>query len=198
MENFGHTIKKIRLEKKIQLRIVASFLGIDTALLSKIERGQRSATKAQVLKLSKFYKIKEDQLLTSWLSDKIVYELSEEPIALKALHLAEEKVNYANTISINRKTFAGKIKSILKNFDAIQQAWIFGSFAREEENHNSDLDILIDVPPNKKFTLFDIAEIQDKIQTAFHRKADVVMLSAIKPSVKKNVLQDMKLIYEAK
>jgi len=35
-----------------------------------------------------------NKLLVSWLSDKLVYEVANEDIALKALQVAEEKVKY--------------------------------------------------------------------------------------------------------
>jgi len=43
MKVFGATIRKLREEKKLPLRIVSAYLDIDQAILSKIERGQRRA-----------------------------------------------------------------------------------------------------------------------------------------------------------
>ena len=94
MDNLGEAIRKLREEKELTLRTVAAFLDIDQAILSKIERGQRNATREQVVKLAEYFKIKESDLLVSWLSDKLVYEVAEEQVALKALQVAEEKVKY--------------------------------------------------------------------------------------------------------
>lgn len=94
MDNLGRTIRKLREEKELPLRSVAAYLDIDQAILSKIERGQRIASREQVVKLSAFFKINESDLLVSWLSDKLVYEVADEQVALKALQLAEEKVKY--------------------------------------------------------------------------------------------------------
>lgn len=96
MNNLGETIKKLRDEKELPLRTVAAFLDIDQAILSKIERGQRNATRVQVVKLAEYFKIEESDLLVSWLSDKLVYEVVDEQEALKALHVAEEKVKFIN------------------------------------------------------------------------------------------------------
>jgi len=87
MDNFGETIRKLREEKQLPLRIVASYLDIDQAILSKVERGQRKLNRDQV---------KEETLLVSWLSDKLVYELEDEELALKALQVAEGKIKYTN------------------------------------------------------------------------------------------------------
>ncbi len=99
MDSLGETIRKLREEKDLPLRTVAAYLDIDQAILSKIERGQRNASREQVLKLAKFFKIKETDLLVSWLSDKLVYEVADEDVALKALQVAEEKVKYQKSKS---------------------------------------------------------------------------------------------------
>jgi len=51
---------------------------------NKIERGQRNANLEQAVKLAEFFKIMETDLLVSWLSDKLVYEVANENMALKA------------------------------------------------------------------------------------------------------------------
>jgi transcriptional regulator with XRE-family HTH domain len=94
MDSLGETIRKRREDKELPLRIVAAYLDIDQAILSKIERGQRNASREQVVKLARFFKIDETELLVSWLSDKLVYEVANEDVALKALKVAEEKVKY--------------------------------------------------------------------------------------------------------
>lgn len=94
MDGLGATIRKLREEKGVPLRIVSAYLDIDQAILSKIERGQRNASREQVIKLADFFKVKEDDLLVFWLSDKLVYEIADEEIALKALKVAEEKIKY--------------------------------------------------------------------------------------------------------
>ncbi len=94
MDGLGETIRKLREEKGLPLRTVSAYLDIDQAILSKIERGQRNASREQVIKLADFFKVKEDDLLVFWLSDKLVYEVADEEIALKALRVAEEKVKY--------------------------------------------------------------------------------------------------------
>lgn len=94
MDSFGNTIKKLREEKALPLRTVAAFLDIDQAILSKIENGKRKPNREQVVQLAHYFKVKENNLLIAWLSDKLVYELEDEEVALKALQVAEEKVKY--------------------------------------------------------------------------------------------------------
>lgn len=94
MENLGDTIRKLREGKELPLRTVAAFLDIDQAILSKIERRQRKATREQVIKLAAYFKTNENDLLIAWLSDKLLYEVENEELALRALQVAEEKVKY--------------------------------------------------------------------------------------------------------
>jgi len=100
MERFGDTIRKLRENKTLPLRTVAAFLDIDQAILSKIERGHRKPTRKQVVTLAGYFKVKENDLLIAWLSDKVVYEVEDEEVALRALQVAEEKVKY---ITKNKK-----------------------------------------------------------------------------------------------
>ena len=94
MENLGDTIRKLREDKELPLRTVSAYLDIDQAILSKIERGQRKATREQVVKLAGYFKVKENDLLVAWLSDKLVNEVQNEDLALQAMQVAEEKVKY--------------------------------------------------------------------------------------------------------
>lgn len=96
MDNLGETLRKLREEKQLPLRIVASYLDIDQAILSKVERGQRKLNRKQVVKLAQYFQVEEEILLVSWLSDKLVYEVEGEQMALQALQVAEEKIKYTN------------------------------------------------------------------------------------------------------
>jgi len=69
-------------------------LGIDQAILSKIENGKRKAKKSQVIKLARFFKVPQKEYLIDWLSDKIVFEIEEEKYGQEALKVAEEKIKY--------------------------------------------------------------------------------------------------------
>jgi uncharacterized protein len=71
---------------------------------------------------------------------------------------------------------------------AIKKAAIFGSFARGEQTETSDLDVLIE--SSSPITLFDILKIEKEISNLISRKVDVVEFSAIKNSIKENVLKD--------
>jgi transcriptional regulator with XRE-family HTH domain len=94
MKTLGDTLRELRENKQLPLRTIAAYLDIDQAILSRIERGQRKASREQVVKLAEYFDVSADDLLVAWLSDKVVYEVLDEDIALQALKVAEEKVKY--------------------------------------------------------------------------------------------------------
>ena len=99
-ETIGEKLRHIREEKELPLRKVAALLDIDVAILSKMERGERRITKEVVLKLANIYDYNANDLLVSFLSDKILYEIQDEDLGIEALKVAEEKAKY---IKANRK-----------------------------------------------------------------------------------------------
>ncbi len=91
-KTFGETIRALRESKGLLLRQVAAALEIDTALISKIERGERTAQREQVSKLAALLEVEEERLMVIWLSDKIMNIVEEEPAAYKALKKTEKRI----------------------------------------------------------------------------------------------------------
>src|SRR5690606_11975930 len=99
-ETIGEKLRHIREEKELPLRKVSALLDIDVAILSKMERGERRITKEVVLKLADIYNHNADELLVSFLSDKILGEIKDEDLGIEALKVAEERVKY---LHVNKK-----------------------------------------------------------------------------------------------
>ena len=78
----------------------------------------------------------------------------------------------------------------LKNYllqKKVTKAAVFGSFARNEENDDSDIDLMIDA---SGLTMFDILRIEDELQSIFKRKFDLVEFKAVKASIHKYVFEN--------
>jgi len=194
MDNLGNIIRKLREAKKLPLRTVAAYLDIDQAILSKIERGQRNISRAQVIKLAAYYETKEDDLLVAWLSDKLVYEVEDEELAIKALQVAEEKVNYIAFKKIDRNEIKKQLVTAIGKFEKIRKAWIYGSFSREDDGPKSDIDVALETKDD--FSYFDLAEVQFQLEKLVNRKVDVGFMDSFKPYILDHVKPDLKLIYE--
>jgi predicted nucleotidyltransferase len=194
MDSLGNTIRKLREDNGLPLRTVAAYLDIDQAILSKMERGIRKPSREQVVKLAEYFKVKETDLLVAWLSDKVVYEVEDEEIALQALQMAEDRVAYTAFKKIDRKEILHQLKEGIKQFPSIEKAWIYGSFAREDDGPRSDVDIALQT--NAAFTYFDLAEVQHQLENSINRKVDVGFIDSFKPYILEHVKPDLKLIYE--
>ena len=94
MNKFGEIIRQRREEKELLLRHVAAQLDIDTALLSKVERGDRNLKREHVVLISEILDIDINELLTLWLADRVYQVIEdEEENAIKAIKIAEEGLN---------------------------------------------------------------------------------------------------------
>ncbi len=80
----------------------------------------------------------------------------------------------------------------------IEKAWLFGSFARSEEDPNSDIDILVDFIPDSKVTLFKYIHIVNDLQALTGKKVDLVEDGQLKQFALVSAENDKILIYERK
>ncbi|MDN3675686.1 helix-turn-helix domain-containing protein [Sphingobacterium spiritivorum] len=97
----GEILREARECKGLLLRHVCAELDVDTAILSKIERNERKATKEQIIKLAEILDLNRDDLLIQYLSDKILNEIKNEDLGTKALKVAEQKIKYNNKTNNN-------------------------------------------------------------------------------------------------
>ncbi len=103
MKRVGEIVKELREAKGLLIRQVSAGVKVDTAILSKIERAERLPTKKQVLRLAKFFSVDINELMVAYLSDKLVYELNGEEVAIRAMHVAEKKISYLSKKGGQRK-----------------------------------------------------------------------------------------------
>ena len=195
MDSLGEIIRKFREEKELPLRTVAAFLDIDQAILSKVERGQRKPTREQVVKLAAYFKLKENDLLVAWLSDKLVYEVEDEDMALKALQVAEEKVKYMTRPKAGKTGIINLIKTTLKKDGRVAAAWLFGSVARGDDRLKSDIDIMVEMNDTKKYSMFDLLDIAFILENKINRKVDLVEKGYLKDFAMKTASNDLVKIY---
>ena len=90
------------------------------------------------------------------------------------------------------------IKRIISQYfqnQPILKAWIFGSFARNEETPLSDVDILVEYEPGG-VSLLKHASIICDLEKLLDRPVDLVQVKLLRPNVLEKINQDRKLIYE--
>lgn len=87
-----------------------------------------------------------------------------------------------------------KIEPLLRE-QPISYAGVFGSFARGEEDQDSDIDILIRLKPNNTFSLFDLVGLQSELTDRIGRKVDLFTENGIDKYIRKYVMRDLRTIY---
>ena len=194
-KTIGTILRELRSEKGLLLREVGAQLSIDPTILSKIERNERMPTREQIKVLANFYKEQKNEVIIAWLSDKLVNEVQDEDLALRAIQVAEEKVAYKISQKSDKIEIITKIVDFLKKDGRVEKAWIFGSFARGDDNADSDVDLMIRYSDKASGTLFDYADIQYRLQNLLQKKIDLSEEGYIKPFAWKTIQKDLKLIY---
>ena len=92
VNRFGDKIKSLREKQKLYLRQVAAYLEMDTAQLSKIEKGVRQLKKEQIPLLAQILKADVEELQTLWLADQLYNMVQGEPMADEALKSVLKKL----------------------------------------------------------------------------------------------------------
>ena len=97
----GKIIRELREGKDLLVRQVAALLEVDPSLLSKIERGDKRPTREQIKLLSNILETDESELMVAYLSDRLVYEVRDDDLAMEAIKAAKQKMEYlrkSNTV----------------------------------------------------------------------------------------------------
>jgi HTH-type transcriptional regulator, competence development regulator len=89
---FGDRIKALREKHSLYLRQVAAHLQMDTAQLSKIEKGVRPLKKEQIPFIAEILKADIEELQTLWLADQLYTMVQGEPMADEALKSVTKKL----------------------------------------------------------------------------------------------------------
>lgn len=78
-----------------------------------------------------------------------------------------------------------KVVPILKEA-GVTRSSLFGSYVRGDNTDNIDIDMLIEVP--RGTTLFDIVELQMKLEEKLQKKVDLVTYRSIHPRLRDSIL----------
>ena len=78
----------------------------------------------------------------------------------------------------------------------VLKAWLFGSFARGEENEMSDVDLLIQFDHSSPIGLFAYARMHRELEERLGCKVDLVEEGTLRPAIAAAAQKDMKMIYE--
>lgn len=72
----------------------------------------------------------------------------------------------------------------------VKKIGLFGSYARDQAQTGSDIDLLVEFDPGEK-TFSHFMDIKIFLEDLFERKIDLVTPNALRPTMSKNVLEDV-------
>jgi uncharacterized protein len=72
---------------------------------------------------------------------------------------------------------------------------LFGSFVRGDARPDSDVDVLIDVAPNVRFSLVDLVGVKDFLEDRLGRPVDVVTQEGLEPLIRDRVLREAEPVF---
>lgn len=72
---------------------------------------------------------------------------------------------------------------------------LFGSLARGEIGPESDVDLLVELDPESRFSLFELVDLQDDLQALLGRPAHFAFASKLRPWLREAILEEAITIY---
>ena len=92
---------------------------------------------------------------------------------------------------MTREEIQYTIKNYLEQYP-ISRIGLFGSFARNEDRPDSDIDILVTF--EEPISLFTLVRIHRELSELLNRKVDIVSEKYLHPRMKEAVQKDLKII----
>lgn len=82
-----------------------------------------------------------------------------------------------------------EVKPELENSYFITEIGVFGSYVRDEQKQDSDIDVLIDY--KRGMTLFTIARLENFLAGILGKKVDIAFKRSLKPRIGKRILSEV-------
>lgn len=89
----------------------------------------------------------------------------------------------------NISTRLAQLKPKLEQEYPISELGIFGSYARGEQESDSDLDILVAF--DKPVTLFDLVRLENELAEVLGIEVDLVTKDSLKPRIETRIRDDL-------
>lgn len=96
-------------------------------------------------------------------------------------------MNKQEVIEVIRKN-----EPLIRERFGVDRLGLFGSYVRERQKEESDIDILVSFA--RDIDLFDFVELREFLESRLHHKVDLVMETALKPTIKKRILNEVEYV----
>ena len=88
----------------------------------------------------------------------------------------------------------GALKGALRKKGVVSLA-LFGSLVRGEARPDSDIDVLIDIAPRRRFSLLDLISVKHLLEDELEREVDVVTRGGLDSRIRDNVLSQAERVF---
>lgn len=92
---------------------------------------------------------------------------------------------------LSRDAVAKRLKEympLLEEKYHVKRIGFFGSYARNEQREDSDIDILVEF---SKPVGFEFIDLKFYLEELFNRKVDLATVEALKPRIKEDILKEV-------
>jgi predicted nucleotidyltransferase len=89
------------------------------------------------------------------------------------------------------KEILSQCKPIVQEKFKVKELGIFGSYLRQEQTNESDIDVLVEFEPGFRFGLITFCELEDYLTEMLGVKVDLVMKQGLKPRIGKRILSEV-------
>lgn len=72
---------------------------------------------------------------------------------------------------------------------------IFGSTVRGTARPDSDVDVLVDIAPDMRFSLVDLVSVKDFLEDRLGRTVDVVTREGLDPAIRDRVIREARAVF---
>jgi hypothetical protein len=85
-----------------------------------------------------------------------------------------------------------KNEPLIRERFGVERLGLFGSYVKESQREQSDIDILVSFA--RDIDLFDFVELREFLESRLHHKVDLVMETALKPTIRKHILKEVEYV----
>lgn len=96
---------------------------------------------------------------------------------------------------MNKETITRLIADYFKT-QPVARAWLFGSYSRDEQREDSDVDILILPDKSQHFSLFTLSGMYEDLKNLLGCEIDLITVGGLMPFARESADHDKILIYE--
>ena len=110
---------------------------------------------------------------------------------------AEGVQDMADILPASKSEVVRAVQEVSARYPSLERVYLFGSFARDAQTADSDVDLRVEFEQGESFSLADLSHYSKEIEQLTKRQVDVVTARTIKNKQLEDAIErDKVLIYE--